>query len=126
MITEEQYQQAIQQEKEARELINNYHRQKEDALQQRLNNGTPFTDDELFYSARSLCPCGHGLAYPKGCGPFHYWDCSAILKGIDDPTVTHTAQLPFSLYDIKGESEHRGTTRGTFKPQPICGQRVPG
>lgn len=76
-----------------------------------------FTDDELVYSANQLCPCGHGLAYPKDCGPSHYWDCSAILKGIADKSVQHTGQLPFAFYYIKVESERNGTTRGVFKPR---------
>jgi hypothetical protein len=117
MITEEQYQQAVRQQDEAEEIISAYHREKQEAFDERMKNNPVFSEDELFYSATSLCPCGHGLAYPKGCGPHHYWDCSAILKGIADPAVEHTGRLPFAFYSVKGESERNGTTRGVFMPK---------
>lgn len=116
MITQEQYEQAIKQKEEAQNTINKYFSEKSEAFKQRLIDNPIFTDEELFYSATSLCPCGHGLAYPKDCSPGHYWDCSAILRGTQDNSVKHTSKLPFAFYDIKGESEHRGTTRGVFKP----------
>lgn len=79
--------------------------------------------DRLVYSAWSRCPCGAGLAYDpcfedensvfkgplSGC-----WDCSAILLGIADKGVTHTAQLPFAFYEISSEgqpSANGATTR---------------
>jgi hypothetical protein len=117
MITQEQYDQAIKKKEEAQEIINAFHKEKAIAFDQRMENNPIFTDDELTYSASSLCPCGYGLAYPKDCSMNHYWDCSAILKGIADVNVQHTGQLPFSFYDIKGESDYRGTTRGMFKPK---------
>jgi len=117
MITENEYQDALEQKKTSQEVINQYHREKSEAFKQRLKDNPIFTDDELFYSAVTLCECGHGLAYPKDCGPGHYWDCSAVLKGIADKSVTHTDQLPFRFWNIKGESEHRGTTRGFFRPK---------
>jgi hypothetical protein len=82
-----------------------------------LEDNPIFTDDELRYSARDLCPCGHGLAYPKECGTSHYWDCSAILKGIADSKIAHTGRLPFIYYSIKSESAQNGTTRGVFIPK---------
>lgn len=124
-ITSEQYQQAIEQKESAEKLIQQFHREKADEFQQRLESGAPFTDEELVYSAHSLCPCGHGLAYPKGCGPGHYWDCSAILKGIQDNSVEHTGQLPFAFYKVDSEGERRGsvaTTRGVFRPKPKSGE----
>ncbi len=117
MITDYEYRQAVKDHSASQEIINQYHRQEHEKFQQRLKDNPIFTDDELFYSAYSRCPCGHGLAYPKSCGANHYWDCSAILKGIADKGVTHTDQLPFAFWDIKGESEHRGTTRGTVVPK---------
>ena len=126
MITEEQYQQALQQKDQAQETINAYHIQKAEQFKARLESGEPFTDDDLFYSATALCPCGHGLAYPKGCGGFHYWDCSAVLKGIESHEVAHTEKLPFAYYKVKGESEYNGTTRGVFRPQIMCRHRIPG
>lgn len=117
MITEEQYKEAVSQQEQAEKVIQQFFKEKRERFQERLKNGPVFTDDELHYSRFSLCPCGHGLAYPKECTPDHYWDCSAILKGIADPTVEHTAQLPFAFYDVKGEREGQ-TTRGVFRPKP--------
>lgn len=117
MITKDQYDKAIETEKECRETINQYHRERHKVFQQRLKDNPIFTDEELFYSRTQLCPCGHGLAYPRTCGPHHYWDCSAILKGIADDKVEHTGQLPFAFYSVKGELEGHGTTRGVFLPQ---------
>lgn len=80
-----------------------------------------FTEDELRYAATKRCPCGAGLAYPPNGepkdGPFEfwsYWDCSEILKGTADTSVEHTAQLPFTFYEIKSEeqpSANGATTR---------------
>jgi len=117
-VTIEQYDEAIALRDKAQETINEFLRQKRERFDLRMKENPLFTDDELFYSAVALCPCGHGLAYPKECGPGHYWDCSAILKGIADTSVKHTDQLPFVFYDIKGESERNGTTRGVYRPKP--------
>lgn len=117
MVTEEQYQQASEEKEKAEATINQYFRERREAFERRMKENPIFTDDELFYSARLLCPCGHGLAYPKGCGSGYYWDCSAILKGIADKSVTHTDRLPFAFYDVKGESDRNGTTRGVFRPK---------
>lgn len=120
-ITEEQYEAARLQVKEAEYIISCYHTQKSEAFEERMKtNPIIFTDDELVYSRDTLCPCGHGLAYPKECGPNHHWDCSAILKGIADKSITHEAKLPFAFYKIKAEGETMGdtlTTRGVFKPK---------
>lgn len=118
MVTEDQYKAALAQKREADDIINLYHKEKSEAFKHRMKDNPIFTDDELIYSATALCPCGHGLAYPKECGIQHYWDCSAILKGIADPRVMHTGQLPFAFYKVKGESERNGTTRGVFRPKP--------
>ena len=112
MVSKELYDLAISQKENAQTIINEYHHEQQEAFNSRIKNNPIFTDDELIYSATARCPCGHGLAYPKDCGINHYWDCSAILKGIEDKEVKHTAQLPFSFYNIKGESERKGTTRG--------------
>lgn len=122
-ITKEQFEEAIRAKEEADKLINAYLKQEQAKFDERLLAGTPFTDDELIYAATSLCPCGHGVAYPKGCNPHHYWDCSAILKGIADPGVQHIGKLPFALYEIKSEgqpSANGATTRGVFRPKPAA------
>lgn len=116
-ITDEQYRVAKESKNKADEIINEYHKERVQETDAKLKSGHAFKDEELHYSATSLCPCGHGLAYAKLTGMRGYWDCSAILKGIADKNVQHTGQLPFALYDVKGESEHRGTTRGVFKPK---------
>ena len=119
MISQEQYDQAVKQVEENQKVINQYHTEKADTFEKRMKENPIFTDEELLYSAYSLCPCGHGLAYPKNCGGFHYWDCSAILKGIAEKNVKHVDKMPFTFYSVKGESELNGTTRGVFKPQKI-------
>jgi hypothetical protein len=127
MVTEEQYQDAVKQNESSEKIINEYHKQKRDAFDLRMKNNSIFTDDELRYSAYNLCPCGHGLAYPKDCGPDHYWDCSAILKGIADKNVEHCPQLPFTMSKIKSEDNtlpggKKMTTRGVFNPKTDSGK----
>lgn len=122
MITEEQYQEARETNKESEKIINQYHKEKMQAVEKKIADGVPFTDEELRYSAYELCPCGHGLAYPKDCGINHYWDCSAILKGIARSDVEHCPQLPFSVTKIKSEEStlpggKKMTTRGVYKPK---------
>lgn len=117
MITREQYEAAYEAKKQAEETINQFFKEKAERFNERMESNPIFSDEELVYSATSLCPCGHGLAYPKDCTPFHYWDCSAILRGTADESVTHEGRLPFTFYDIKSESAYRGTTRGVFKPK---------
>lgn len=121
MISEQEYKEAIQKKDEAENVIQQFHREKLDSFDYRMKTNPIFTDDELIYSANSLCPCGYGLAYPKGCGPFHYWECSGILKGIADKSVPHSDRLPFAVYEIKSEQQPSAngmTTRGVFKPKP--------
>ena len=118
MITEYEYQDARRAKEAADAVIQAYFQQKTEAADARISRGDPFTDEELLYSAHALCPCGHGMAYPRECGTHRYWDCSAILKGVADSAVKHSDRLPFALYEIKSESESRGTTRGVFRPKP--------
>lgn len=82
-------------------------------------NGRPkvYKDAKLVYAATVRCPCGAGLAYPKGIGPDGCWDCSDILTGRAIPkdeegSVQHTARLPFAFYEVKGENQPsaRGAT----------------
>lgn len=115
-ITQEQYENAQAQKKEAEEIINAFHNQKEsdfDARWARFQAGeAPFTDEELRYSAGARCSCGSGLAYPKNCGGFHRWDCSEFLKG--DRTKPHDGPFHFAFYSIKSEdqpSAYGATTR---------------
>lgn len=122
MITEKQYEEAVTQSENAEKIISEYHKQKRDAFDHRMENNPIFTDDELIYSAFNLCPCGHGLAYPKGCGANHHWDCSGILKGIADKNIEHCPQMPFSMTNIKSENSTlpggaKNTTRGVFNPK---------
>lgn len=75
------------------------------------------TDNDLVYSAYSRCPCGAGLAYKRNAKPNSdewAWDCSAILKGVANDKITHTAILPFVFWEIKSElqpSVNGATTR---------------
>lgn len=120
MISEVEYKEAVKRHEDAERIIQQYHKEKQESFIERMKNNSVFTDEELRYSRESLCPCGHGLAYPKGCGVQHYWDCSAILKGIADKNVKHTDRLPFAFYEIESEDETPGdnrTTRGVFKPK---------
>lgn len=78
-------------------------------------------DDELIYAAYTRCPCGAGMAYPKGIGGHGFWDCSAILKGTAIPSgqpgsVKHEARLPFVFWSVKSEQQpsvNGATTRPT-------------
>ena len=117
MITEQNYKNAVEEQNKATKVINDYFAQKREEFNKKMQSNPIFSDDDLLYSAVSLCPCGHGLAYPKECTTNHYWDCSAILKGIADLSVEHTGKLSFMFYDVKSESERNGTTRGVFRPQ---------
>jgi len=79
--------------------------------------------ERLVYAATARCPCGSGLAYDPlfenkdsvFVGPLSgEWDCSAILLGVADKSVTHTDKLPFAFYEIKSEglpSAQGATTR---------------
>ena len=118
-ITEQEYTDALKQRDILEEIIQAYHKQREEDLEQRLKDNPIFSDDELIYSAITLCPCGYGLAHPKNCGMHHYWSCAGILKGIADVKAKHSPKLSFIFHEIKSESEYNGTTRGEFKPEGI-------
>lgn len=105
MITEAEYEAAVVSKKAAVATIDAYFRQKDEAFKERMASNAVFQEDELIYAAGARCQCGHGLAYPKACGIFHYWDCSAVLKGTQDLTVPHTDRLPFVFYEIKSENQ---------------------
>jgi hypothetical protein len=120
-ITEEQYKAACKTKAEADHIIHIFHAQKrkrwKDRYEAFVKEGKVFTDDELIFASVKRCPCGHGLAYPKGSGPTHHWDCAGILKGEHTADVKHTAQLPFAYYSITSETSPRSndmTTRGTI------------
>lgn len=118
MISKEEYNQAIQQKESAEKIINQFFVEKQNSFNDRMQTNPIFTDDELVYAAWEFCPCGHGMAYPKNCGPGHYWDCSAILKGIADKIVHHSSQLPFAFYNVKSEIDNSAngtTTRGILR-----------
>lgn len=77
-----------------------------------------YSDDELVYAAYDTCPCGAGLAYVKNANldVGGYWDCSNILKGIQNNDIMHTSELPFAFYEIKSENQpsaYGATTRKT-------------
>ena len=86
--------------------------------------------DRMVWAAHSRCPCGAGLAYDplaslEGSvfnGPLAgYWDCSAIILGVQDNAVKHTAKLPFSFWSIKsaGQPSAQGaTTKPAERPKP--------
>jgi hypothetical protein len=117
MITSGQYRTAIEEKEKAEKVINLYHVERAQEFKERMKNNPVFTEDELIFSAADRCICGYGLAYPVGCGFHHYWDCAGILLGKVDTAVLHTDKLPFLYYDVKSESEHRGTTRGSVVPR---------
>jgi len=109
MITEEQYNQALKNKDDAEEIIQQYHKEEQERFEERMKTNPIFTDDELRYAASERCNCGHGMAYPAKCGIHHYWDCSAILKGIADKNVKHSGRMPFTFYEVKLENENRTT-----------------
>ena len=115
-ITEYDYMHALDQKAEAEAVIHAYHRQQAQAFDDRLASNPIWRDDELRYSAMHRCPCGYGLAYPKGAHPHHYWDCAGILMGEEDANEQHTAKLPFIYYEIRGENDNM-TTRGSVVPK---------
>lgn len=110
-VSREEYDQACNDIERARLIIAQYFKERQERFKQRMESPEPFTDEELIYAAEEYCPCGHGLAYPDGCGIDHYWDCSAILKGTADEEAEHTEKLLFSEHQILGESALAGTTR---------------
>lgn len=112
MITKEAYEEARETIQECEKVTRAYHVEQAKEFRDRILNNPVFEEDELVYSACMRCPCGHGMAYPKGCGPNYHWDCSAVLKGIADQDRVHTPKLPFAFYKVKEESPERGTTRG--------------
>lgn len=117
MIPEEQYEAAVRAEKEARGVIEEYHREKSNVFKERwaeMEAGKRFfTDDELRYAAWARCEaCNAGLAYPKGCGGFHMWSCSAVLKGEETDRSKHV-DYPFSFYSIRSEEEVRANGQTT-------------
>lgn len=120
MISKQDYEAAVAAKSEAESVINQYHQDRQAAFEKRIVENPIFTDEELIYSRDSLCTCGYGIAYPRDCGPLHYWDCSAILKGTADQSVKHTVPLPFAFYDVKAETPEQ-TTRGVFRPRPVSG-----
>ena len=111
MISKKEYEEAVAQQEVAQQTITQYFQEKQKRFDNRMKTNHIFKDDELVYAATAKCPCGHGLAYPEGCGPSHHWDCSAILKGIANKDVKHTGKMPFMFYSIKSENSERGTTR---------------
>lgn len=123
MITQEQYNAALEQKKSAETTISQFHQQKQEAFNKRASDGTPFTDSELVYAAFCWCSCGHGMAYPKNCGMRGQWSCSSVLKGVPEntPGTLHDGPFPFAFYEIKSEGQPSAnglTTRGGFRPKP--------
>jgi hypothetical protein len=115
MIKRQEYVDAVRRRDAAQEIIDAYQQQNSEAAKEIIASGKVFQDEELTYSATSYCPCGHGLAYPTGCGKDHHWDCSAVLKGEADLTDLHTARLPFRTFKIRGENLVDGSTRGKVR-----------
>ena len=110
-ITKELLDSAIAQRHLADTIIKAYYEQERKTLAERFKNGPSFTADELRFSATARCSCGAGLAYPKCSGIDGCWDCSEVLMGTADITLIHSGRMPFSMYNIKAESDHNGTTR---------------
>lgn len=117
MITKQQFDDAVKQQKEAQEIINAYGKQEIQNFKARWErfekNNEFFSDEDLIYAADARClKCQAGMAYPKNCDLWHQWTCSNVLKGIGTDGG-HTA-YPFSFYEIKSEkqpSANGATTR---------------
>lgn len=122
MITREQYEVAVQQENAAHEIIQAYGKQKHEEFEarwERFKRGEGFfTDDDLCYAAGARCHCGAGLAYPRECGGFHQWDCSAVLKGTHDKSKNPHEVYPFAFYSIKSEGQPSAQGH-TTRPAPV-------
>lgn len=125
MITETQYTEAVSKKDAAEKVIQQYHKESSEKFKARWErfdkHGEYFTDLELVYSSHARCDkCGAGMAYPKGCDPFHQWTCSNVLKGIG-MDKGHQA-LPFTMYEVKSEDQpnaNGATTRPkNEKPSP--------
>lgn len=116
MISKEEYDAAVSQKEASEVTISAYHTQQEEAFKERMKTNPIFTPEELIFAAHARCSCGHGLAYPKACSMFHYWDCSAILMGTHNKGVKHTDRLPFTFYDIKSENQHSAMGNNTRTP----------
>jgi hypothetical protein len=90
----------------------------------KVQAATTTVESRLTYAAFARCPCGAGMAYdPVGESgkPFGgYWDCSAILLGVADKSVKHSAQLPFAFYEIKSDQQPSagGATTRPKQPDP--------
>ena len=120
MITEQEYQQAIDQRDEIDKIIQAYGKQSIEAFEARWErfdkHNEYFTDEDLTYSAGARCDkCGAGLAHPKNCGGFHQWTCSDVLKGIGKDKG-HGA-YPFAFYSIKTEGQP-SAYGATTRPKP--------
>ena len=115
MISESEYKEAIAKSESAQKIINAYGKQEIERFNERwerFEQGEPFKDEELIYSAFDRCNCGYGLAYPKNCTGNHQWTCAKVLKGIG--TDGGHKAFPFSMYEIKSEiqpSASGATTR---------------
>lgn len=117
MITRDEYESAIKKRDESEEVIRVYHQEQATIFNKRMEENPIFTLDELIYSAFTKCKgCGSGLAYPRNCGPNHYWDCGDVLLGkIKNPGKEH-AQFPFMYFEIKSEQQP-SANGATTRPQ---------
>lgn len=88
--------------KEARYAM---YKKTEDDIREKCETGHKFNPADLVYAAKARCPCGAGMAYPTGMGPFGFWDCSDILLGKADDLAQHSARLSFICYEIKSEKQ---------------------
>ncbi len=88
---------------------------------QRADPTAAFRADELIFAAYERCACGAGMAYPIGCGVHDDWHCSAILRGTASREMAHSAPLPFSLYEVKSESQP-SANGATTRDEPKGGE----
>lgn len=65
MINEQEYLTATSKREESQKIINKYHKEQSDEFEKRLDNNSIFKDEELVYSAYTLCPCGHRISISK-------------------------------------------------------------
>lgn len=68
-----------------------------------------FDPSELRYSRVDRCPCGAGVAYHKETLLDGAWHCAAILTGTADVEKEHISSYPFSMYEIKSETNDQTT-----------------
>lgn len=125
MVTEQELRKQIadleSQLKPLKEQLTNIYEQTADEIDEKIKRchllKDKFLPEELLFAAYVRCPCGAGMAYPKGIGVRNgRWNCSAILLGEADVKTEHEAALPFAFYEIKSENQPSANGATTRTP----------